>query len=508
MTQTAYIRAEDELIDRLKVEVILEAVFHTAVQINTYIEGALTAVNERVNELQNLYSQLQQESSRLGIDRAAAKDVIVHKIVTDHNYERMRYEHYLTIGENDRRSELLESIQWGVDHRIVGGQNQLQLTMSMASGDEKFSLMERNDLALMLNMCRQPFLPARQAESVVSYLMEYAYEGDGGAEKLAREIYENNGALLNYQGVTPLRSLHLIAANDTNKTRQNYLHLVLQSLSQLMRINFIRMNDENDMGQIGARYLNSEDRFKLLAIWSEDLIELEMVSSFKKSKSDYLSIGNNSMGEGRRMLHIFPAEVNATQYEARLPEIQQPSRIFSDKVTLQLEDPKEVRLFLLLYAYDLIERNEAGMDQPYWRLLLPPKHKVDTYGNSPEPIEIWLTKLGDDNLLNALNTFVFERRDIRHKERYNLPIDYEHTKMVLAQKRDEDAHWDTLRDMQRRIEERMLRVYENDLPNSQAKYDMASVFALMIRDEVDFVQQRINTASSLGLEENKSDDLW
>ncbi len=539
--QSSYIKAEEELIDILKVEATEEAVLEAARHINNYIDGALTAVNSWTDSLafdaQSLYAQLQHGSLQLETDRAAAQEVVVHKIVTDNAYEQKRYEHYLTVGDRDRRTELLDSVRWDIKRVQVSGQPQLQLTLVITADDTVHLLSVdeyANNLTLMLNAARQVFAPARQVESVASYLMEHAYKGDAGAIKLAEEIYGRSGTLLSYDGGNPLPSNYLIAAyNDTDETQQNYLRLVLQELAQHSGISTTTMDEENGSGQRFARYLNSEDRFKLSLVWSEDLIELERIKSFKAGRADYLGSVDKATRGDRRILHIFPAEVNAAHYENRLPALKQQVRLFSDDVTLQLEDPAEVRLFLLLYTYGLIgrgfERDKTGTDQPYWCLLLPPEQKYDEFGNEAEPTEIRLTKPGDSSLLNALKTFDYEGRDVRHQEGYDQPLDYERAKRTLAKKRAEDAErrvkdntageyspdirnnfavlesdpvtkqeveteaarLDGVRELQERIENKMLPAYENALPSSQDDYDMASVFALMIRDEMNSVRGRL-----------------
>lgn len=540
--QSRYIRAEEELIDILKVEATEEAVLETARQISSYIDGALTAVTNWTDTLafgeSSLYAELQRGALQLETDRAAAQEVVVHKIVTDSTYEQKRYEHYLTAGDRDRRAELLGGMRWGIDHVQVSGQPRPQLTLSLVSDSDTEHSLAGNEytrnLELVLNAARQAFMPARNIESVTSYLMEYAYKGDAGAIKLAGEIYEKSGALLSYEGGSPLPSNYLIAAyNDEDETQQNYLRLMLQELAQRSGISTTKTDEGSDSEQRFARYLNSEDRFKLSLIWSEELIELERIKSFRAGRADYLGSADKGTRGDRRILHIFPAEVNAAYYEDRLIELGQNVRLFSDDITLQLEDPENVRLFLLLYAYDLIgrgfERDKSGTDQTYWRLLLPPDRAFDEYGNEATATEVRLTRLGNSRLLAALKTFNFEERDVRYQEGYHQPLEYERARRTLAKKRAEDAErrvnddtagkyspdirdnfavlagdpvtlqevkteaarLDGVRELQERIEKNMLPVYKDALPGSQDDYDMASVFALMIRDEVNSVRDRL-----------------
>lgn len=539
--QQAYIKAEEDLIDILKVEATEDAVRASVQQMLDYVDSAIKAVASWLDTLafhtEGLCAKLLQGKAQIETERAAAQAVVVHKIVTDPAYEQSRYEHYLTTGERNRKLDLLNTLQWSLDHRQVSGQPKLQLNLNMAvndTGGKPFAGDEfTENLTLLLNQTREVFAPARTIESVAKYLMEHAYKGAAGAIKLAEEIYDRTGVLLSYDGGNPLPANYLVAAyNDQDEAQQDYLRQVLQTLAQKNGVSATR-SDENGGEQRFARYLNSEDRFKLTLVLTQDLIELERIKSYKAGRADYLGSADKNTRGDRRMLHIFPAEVNAAYYENRLPALKQSVRLFSDDVTLQLEDTENVRLFLLLYAYGLIqrgfERDSTGTDQPYWALVLPPERERDQYGNLAEPTEIRLTKPGDSRMLSALKTFNFEGQDVRHDSGYEEPIDYERVKRTLSKKRQEDAakrieagtagdqsqdikdnlsylaedeatlnevkteaaRLDGIRELQSRIEDRMLPNYKQSLPASQDDYDIASVFTLIIRDEVTSVRERL-----------------
>lgn len=548
--QQGYIRAEEELIDILKVEATEEAVLASVKLMLAYVDSAVTAVTSWLDTLafhkDGLYAALLKGKSQNETDRAAAKDIVVHKIVTDPAYEQSRYEHYLTNGERDRKNDILNAFHWNIDRRQVSGQPKLQLGLTLhGNSQRKLTSDEFSDnLSLLLGQAREVFTPAREVESVAKYLMEHAYRGTQGAIKLAEEIYEKSGVLLSYNGGNPLPANYLVTAyNDQDEGQQNYLRQVLQTLAQKNGVS-TTVSDETEGGQKFARYLNSEDRFKLTLVLTQDLIELERITSYKSGRADYLGSADKATRGDRRMLHVLPAEVNAVYYENRLPALKQQVRLFSDDVTLQLEDISNVRLFLLLYTYGLIkyhfEKDSKGTDQRYWALILPPEREHDEYGNLAEPTEIRLTKLGDKRMLNALKTFNFEGRDIRYDAGYESPIDYIRVERALTKRREEDAakrvendtageqsqdirdnypvlagdtvtlnevkteaaRLDAIRELQKRIEDDMLPEYASALPSSQDDYDIASVFALLIRDEVTSVRDRLKNRIEVAIRIN------
>jgi len=89
--------------------------------------------------------------------------------------------------------------------------------------------------------------------------------------------------------------------------------------------------------------------------------------------SKYLILAkyNNYAGDAR-LLHVFPAEVNAVQLEQQLPAIREPRRRFSPILTAMLEDRGTVDLFILAYLYRLLRLEDSGgVNGSRWVLFVP-----------------------------------------------------------------------------------------------------------------------------------------
>lgn len=539
--QKDYIDAEVHLIDILKVEVTEEAVLDVVLNSLDYVESAQAAVVSWTDTLafnqRGLFSLLQQGESKLQTDRDTEDGVAVRKVVSDSAYEVDRYNYYLTQGEVDRKAQLLANLNWSLEHTQVSGQPKLNLNLSLTGEQQNQSLLGdryQQNLALLLTETRKPFTIAVESESVTKYIMQHAYVGNSGAILLAKEIFNRIGVLLQHNSSHSLPSNYLTAAfNAEDENEQNYLRLVLSEISQLSGVQAAGGQGEDGNDRQFVRYLNSEDRFKLTFLWMEELIDLDSIASFKNGRGDYLGSASASTRGDRRLLHIFPAEVNAAEYENRLPELRQTVRIFSDDVTLQLEMVERVKLFLLLYGYGILsrgyEQDKSGSDQAYWRLVIPPEREFNEFGDREQETEIRLTKPGDSRLLNALKTFNFDAKDVRHTQGHEQAIVYSRLENLMKNKRGEDAksrveagtagqrsldlqamfpllegdpttlgevqmeaaRLDGIRELQARFEKRTLPTYLAKLPHSQDDYDLVSIFILMIRDEVRSVRDKL-----------------
>ena len=248
-------------------------------------------------------------------------------------------------------------------------------------------------------------------------------------------------------------------------------------------------------------------------------------------------MGAGGMGKGdRSIMHIFPAEVNATRYEGRLSDLGQPIRLLVNDVTLQMEDLPRLKLFLLCYIYGLIQRGsvldrDTGSRLNIWQLHIEPDKTHDEYGNPTQALEIWLTEAqSDPHILDALTTFNYEERDARFKQGHVHEIDYGEVAAALRRARDADvaqrlqedtagtyspdllqqasavdadtrqtilqdlAQIDRIREYQNRFKGEILPALEKRKerdPEQQKDYDVVSVFTLMLDDEVRGVRKTV-----------------
>ena len=581
-SQNTYLLAEAHLVDILQTEAVEDVILETVTRMTDYVASAREAVQTWIRTLvtgpEGLYAQLLKGRKQADSDRVAERDIRSRFVLSDEKYEKERYAFYLAAKEGGWVDAILRSISWETRTRQEGGRPKLELGFKVLDLDEKSRTMAEqagnDNLALWLGLCRHPFESARRSESVIGYLLTHAEYRD--PTKIARLIYEQSGVSLNFNGGNPLPANFLRAYFQTEEEagHRAYLRNVIQQLAQQsgQRVSDttpIAMQDINSAGQEDrfVQFTNSEDRFKFTVIFTQELIELEKIAAYDEGRKAYLGDGDQAAKGDRRILHIFPAEVHAAEYETRLPgELRQTMRLFSDDVALQMEDVEQLKLFLMCYVYGMVRRaserdKKTSENKLVFKLMIPPEREFDEFGNPTQPEEIWLTSPARKALmLDAVMTFNFVGRDVGHGDDYVHEIDYEAVSRALQREREKDAArrlQDTenlvtqnrdlfasvqairdekqrenalmelaaierISEIRNRFANEVIPFYEKDLgdPDSQKDYDIASVFFLMLNDEVKSVRQllidRIRALRDIGaiakedLPSNtqRKDDRW
>jgi hypothetical protein len=559
--QHRYLEAEVELINRLKVEATEEGILKAVKRMIDYVRSARESLQTweqaLARDTEGLYAQVLRGRGLTDNDRRAARDAKVRLIVSDETYEKARYHSYLNRLDGGWINELLGKVQWGLEHQKVAGQSRLALHLQVRDGQQEKSFaldIPEDNLKLWLELCRRPFQPAYHEESVLSYLMQHREYRD--ASRLAEYIHGRGGIMLRVSGGQPLPGNFLRAyyLQDAETGHADYLRTVVDRLAGLSGQSVgaedldaanKEQKDENQPARSENRFvqfLSSEDRFKFTFVFTQELIELDYIDSYRQTGwKEYLGEGGMAQGN-RTILHTFPAEVNATRYEGRLTSLQQAVRMFVDEVTLQLEDLPRVKLFMLCYIHGLIRRasvqdKATGTLLNLWQLCLEPERSLDDYGNPTQPLEIWLTQPQvTPHIIDALTTFNYEEKDARFKQGFVQTIDYHEVANALRRAREADvksrlenstaganspdllhqaaavdadtrqtilhdlARIDRVREYQNRFKNEFLpglaqrKEMSNDPQAAAAEqkdYDLISIFALMLDDEVQVVRQTV-----------------
>ncbi len=577
--QHDYLKAEVELIDMLKVETTEEAILSAVTQMLDYVRSAEESLQGWVNTLardtKSLYRKVLDGRTYIDNDRRAIQDVKVRLVVTDPAYEQTRYQTYLDRADGGWVNRQLAQVQWRIKHRKVAGQPKVDIGLSLGNSSQDnfvFGLDTPDEnLAEWLKLARAPFQRAYSEESVLSYLIQhpnYRYP-----DRLAEDIHGNSGIMLNVAGGDPLPANFLRAyyLKDSEAGQADYLRGVVDRIAGLSGFSVsqedMQASNEDENGQISenkfVRFVNSEDRFKFTFVFTQELIELDNIVSYRHTGyNEYMGTVHGN----RSILHVFPAEVNAARYEARLGEFQQQIRLFDNEVTLQLEDVSRVKLFLLCFVYGLIRRDSVvdeatGERLNLWKLYLEPEKQYDVYGNETTTEEIYLTMpQSNPHILDALATFNYEEKDARYKTGYVAEIHYPQVVEVLRRAREKEvaqrleagvagqhspdllgqidsvdvdtrqtiledlAQIDRIREYQNRFMTQILPTLEKrkaQIPAEQQDYDMVSVFLLMLNDEVQGVRRTVKNRltalrnlgqSSIGAQDpqqhKQNDDLW
>jgi hypothetical protein len=182
-----------------------------------------------------------------------------------------------------------------------------------------------------------------------------------------------------------------------------------------------------------------------------EILPINKLEAFMQNEGVYLT----ASPELRRLLHLFPAEINICQYEASLPKLKQSIRTFHDAVTLLMEDRRLFVEFLTLIAYGVIvvsrdeeTKRKTGEDLGVFYLLAPTPQmlKQDRWWET-EPAERpalldendkwWLTKpSAAPSMLDAGMTYLYYQQDMGyqvHDRKYVHKIEYPRPRQYLKQ---------------------------------------------------------------------------
>lgn len=544
-SQEAYLEAEQLLIDIHKVEIMEQAVTDTIKQMQEMVASAKASADAWAQTLGigqgSLYAALVAGKRQMDANRNKDADVESRLVLGARKagkeedaeytrfreYEERRYRHYVYEGQTNQVAALLGDLNWQVSTEVKAGELAFKLGLSITSeGAAKPSTLEDSagkNLGLILGRAQQAFKDALRDESVVGYLM-YAYESP---EVLADLIHARSGPLLDHDASGPIPANYLRATFGQESGQADYLRGVLRRLASHSYI--------ADMDRF-AKLVNSENRFACTLVHTMDLIEIDRMAAYTNGLQEYMGLisEDDFQRSLRSPLHCFPAEVNAVQYEERLPLLNQASRMLHDDIVLQLEKEDNLRLFLFCWGYRLISTHafdDAGETKTVYRLQWETDDDRDIG-------EVWLTKPQKDkapDFLEALMTFNYVGHDVGHGDTYLKRIEWDRVRSTLEQRYqddlaarratgnlgasdvalgswlsaqqipDDDPVWlltarlDRLSEMDKKLTEIVADLdkqfkdpahRENE--DLQKQYDLASVFLLVLLDEQEKIRLRIH----------------
>lgn len=425
--QRSYLEAEQRQIDVVRAIMMADAARNCAQAMLDHARALREDAESWARVLglgyDSLYGRLQRSRGQLAELVRADADVKVREILWDETYMNGLYTKYAVQIKNGL-NELLSSWSWRYEERQMGDREEYHF--QFVAGDERLGqTMQERNLDLILVPSRKIFAGAWNQESILGYLMNrYRL-----AEDLGQLLLDHNAPLLEKrdgQG-SPVPANYLHMAYGDSPEEGDYLDRLRRRLEQ-----------NGAAAELNA-IINSADRFKARYVTTLDLIPLERIESYQRGLPVYRVYteevtGLDSAGRlGREALHVFPAEVNATQYESRLGQLAQPIREFHNDVVMQLEDLTRLRLFIRSWAYGVIRETiyeTGGGREQYYLLELPPEKK-DIFADK-DPLCIFLTRPSTQqpSLLEALKRFNYIGKDARLE--MNIKIDYD--RVIEAQK--------------------------------------------------------------------------
>ena len=393
-SQDEYIAAENYLLDLERQEALLRAVIDLAESFKAVTQNAKAQVDHWIGILalggpvgsgeQGVYRRLVEEQEQLQRRREEQRRIKVYEYLTDDKYEDELYRKYLDEG---KWKEILRRFRW-----------------TLSSGEDGFRLdLLYGNEALAAQPSREEPATAINARFLVNrmrpYFMDIQNETVAGRledlktpARAAKEMLDNSGALISYdpreQGRAGQRNF-VCVNQGVHVPYFNALGTELAASAPNARENQI---------------IGLSNKHRCIVLSTTDVLASNKTTPYQIAARAY----SEHTGD-RRLLHCFPAEVNASWYEQRLPKppLHQTQRLLSPVLVALLEDKEMARRFTLAMFYDLVRIEEAlsapGENQYVLRL--------DRTGRRDLTSVIRLTEPGNTRLLDAMTTFVYPRID-------------------------------------------------------------------------------------------------
>lgn len=411
--EEAYIEAEDYLLDLERQDLLYQAVLNLATELRGIAQEARTQVNQWINILAlggppdsgevGVYTALLKGQTELKRRRDEQRRIKVYQYLTDDQVEDDLYAQRI---DDRRMAEILRRFEW----RLVG-EDRFDLRF--------FYAIRRDRAEEQPELAKQP--PPRQATAtdfnvrlLMEHLRSYFYDirtetiADRMADSLtaaraAKELLDASDAMISYTGFEQgkLQKHNFVCVNRSAQITY------FDELADELKRSAPRDRDNQVIG------LSNPHRCVIVS--TADLLIGENTFPYDSARQAY----RNHQGD-RKLLHNFPAEVNASEYETRLtrPPLQEARRLLSPRLVALLEDREMPRRFVLALVYGLIhEEDVSAMSGPSEGQARKNQYvlRLDTASarqRREEPWRIRLTPPQDHPLLlDAMTNFVFVHLD-------------------------------------------------------------------------------------------------
>ena len=472
--QRDYIEAEQEAID-----IEINDLFFAFIQktsralqdetdmFKTAIDGWITTLVQGVaGEVNNpgLYRYL----SALADDHSAEREEKqtrfnrVRKYVTDEAYEDKIYE----LKTTGKFNSALVQMNWSFKDDPPGSQVRLDfgkylpLNNTLISGGRNST--ERN-CSLLLGVARSYFESLRDTLNIADRLAEE------DPLRLVNRLRESCVAMVR---LDPMRT--------GGEQTHTYFVCVHEGNQRAFFTEF-----RKELRQIGNaarenQMLDSANPYTCTMLATTDVFTSEGMHAYITAEPQYNSYLNDA-----RLLHNFPAEVNAVYLEQQLPKINEPRRRFSLSLTAMLENLEDVRLFTRAYLYRAIRLDAVTTRENCWRLFTQTQTAASRRSNGVyelSPIE------STPRLIDAMETFLFRRTDRTNSTRV---IDFGQLSSELdaIEREASGGDWSRLINL---LEDLIAQDLER-MRNAPEQYlrDLGSVMQLLVEETIQGLHERI-----------------
>jgi len=404
--QDQHIAAENYLLELERQEILYQAVLSlaealkgTVVEVKTQCDqwvnmlalGGPVEGDERRREI-GVYSKLLGEQADHQRRREEQARIKVYQYLSgprsqpdpkdDYKYEDTLYDRMM----KEKWADVLRRFSWTLAE--VEGRLHLQLkygSEELAAERSRQELATDLNARFLLEKLRPYFYDVRN-ETVADRMREIFT-----AQQAAKELLDSSGALIAYEPheQTMTEKHNFVCVNRGVQVR--YFDDLAEGL---------RKSAPNDKDN---QVIGLTNKHRCIVLSTVDMLISEATAPYRGARRAYEEYSGD-----RRLLHNFPAEVNASSLEQRLPQppLYESARLLAPDLVALLEDREMVRRFVFALVYDLIRQEQAvgasGQSQYVLRL--------DRVNRRDLTAVVRLTRPSSrPELLDAMTTFVYPR---------------------------------------------------------------------------------------------------
>lgn len=467
-SQEEYLALAAQLIEAEKDEIVFECVTRIAralldhtVALKAVCDSWARTLALSSSEEPSLYNSLQDARRKVRARRARSellKDVRVE--VTDEDFEDQLYSRFT----EEEMGRIFESVTW----ELPPGETDITLNLLghplMREKKRERDRPAEQNLKRLLTETGNSFRRLANTTSINRRLLNL-FEADD----LGGQLHDHGSPLFSEKQAPQFgRSANFLSVQTGQiEGDQHYYEEVTATLRSL----------SGARGQQAQR-VECESVHRCTLVYTKDVLNVDCMTAY-----DDLLAAYRSYQDDRRLLHNFPAEVNAVYYEQRLTsKLQRPYRLFNPRIVFLLEHRSWVQYFTRCLVYELVTVLRDDEKNPYFALELP-ECELRGEGFPCQTIELTPhATSGQPDILTAIDTFVFYQKDIRRD--FEIPISENHLKAALVQCEDAlgstAANIDALNQF---VGEGRVQTFKES--KMEFERDLGDLMHLIVLDEID-----------------------
>lgn len=473
-TQESYLAAEQETLDIEVNDLFFIFLRQTSYELRQITEQYKKAVDGWANTLilgftgattdPGLYRYLANRASAHNAEREAKTRIVVHQYVTNPDYENALYEARI----KGKFEEALTELVWTIERQDDQVQISLKGCVSGLAGNYAGRTPTERNAEVFVSLTQRYFTPLRDELKLADRLAEFA------PERLARELLEKCSPMIRFDAlkIGGSQERHNFVCVDEDRQKEFF-----DEFERSLRLMGSAAKDNQMLG--------SSNPYTCTILATDDVLASIGLNTYTSAEGAYNKHTGNS-----RLLHIFPAEVNAVSYEQQLTQIGETRRRFSHTLTTMMEDIEMVQRFMRCYLYKFIRQVRGSRPQVnLWRLSIPAlkqqRRATSEFTLTPESAK--------PSLFQAMETFVFRRSDFYERAlgiNFKLIDDELERYEQLISEGDENRLINHLENLLDNDVEPMRKGQENE----QAVRDLGSLMRLMIDEYIAGLEARLQTS--------------